>query len=398
MQKIQYIDIHRLITHPDNPRLIKDDKFKILCESIKDHKDYFETRPILCNKDMVVFAGNMRLRAAEHIGMKEVPTAIMDISEERQKELMVRDNVQNGEWDVSKLASLYEEADLTNYGVDLSDFGVYEEYPDTDKDDVAPEPSEATYVQRGDIFLLGEHRLMCGDSTDINDVEKLMNGKKADMVFTDPPYNVAYVGKTKEKLTIDNDQMSADDFKQFCSDFITNLLTFCKGSLYICMSSSEWGTIQNEFIRLGGHWSRVIIWVKDRMVLSRADYHTQFEPIAVVNEDVDEEGTPILYGWKEGEKHLFRGGRKQTDVWRINRPSVNDVHPTMKPIELVERAIINSSKKEAIVMDLFLGSGSTLIAAQKTERICYGMELDPKYVEVIINRWEEYTGKQAIKA
>jgi len=261
-------------------------------------------------------------------------------------------------------------------------------------DDAIPATPVNPRTKLGDIYVLGSHHLMCGDSCNLEDVTHLMEGKKADMVWTDPPYNVAYQASNGNKIM--NDQMSPEDFKVFVDGFVTNLLTFCRGAIYVCMSSSEWGTVQDSFKRLGGHWSRVIVWVKDRLVLSRADYHTQFEPILVENEDENEDGQPILYGWKDGEKRIWNGDRKQTDIWKVKRPTSNKEHPTMKPVELVMRGILNSSVRDCLVMDLFLGGGSCLIACEKTSRVCYGMELEPKYCDVIVQRYVDFTGNENI--
>mgnify|MGYP005990592507 FL=1 len=253
-------------------------------------------------------------------------------------------------------------------------------------DDEIPEAKESK-VKRGDIWKLGEHRIMCGDSTSSDDVAKLMNGEKADMVFTDPPYNVDYGNSNHPRhksRTILNDKKSITDWDKFVKDYVTNLLLFTNGNIYISMSDKELGHLQRVFEECGGRWASFIIWVKDRLILSGKDYHSRHET--------------ILYGWnKKIENRLRVEDRKQDDVWEIKRPSNSDLHPTMKPIELIERMLINSSKKEHIILDLFLGSGSTLIAAGKLNRKCYGMELDEKYCDVIIERWEQFTGLKAKK-
>jgi DNA modification methylase len=221
----------------------------------------------------------------------------------------------------------------------------------------------------------------------LDDVGKLMDGKKADMTFTDPPYNVNYGETMKDKLrggnrTILNDNLGGE-FAAFLYDSCVNLLTFTKGAIYICMSSSEIDTLKRSFTAAGGHWSTFIIWVKNTFTMGRSDYQRQYEP--------------ILYGWKEGIDRYWCGARDQGDTWMINRPLKNDLHPTMKPIELCERAIRNSSKTEDIVLDTFGGSGSTLIAAEQTGRRCFMSELDNSYVDVIIKRWMKFTGKRAYK-
>lgn len=389
-------DINELKPYSKNAKKHPENQIKLIAESIK--RFGFDS-PIIVDKDNVVIAGHGRLEAAKLLGLKDVPTIQKEnLTDEEVKAYRLADNkIAESEWDMGlaleDLKGLSDEMfDLTGFDRDL----LIE--PD-EKDDIIPENAPSV-SKLGDIWLLGKHRVMCGDSTIKEDVEKLMGGVLADMVFTDPPYNVAY-GKVEHpsyvKRSIMNDEMTPDKFLEFCEGFIQNIFSFCNGCIYMCMSCKEWPTIHNVFEKLGGHWSRTIIWVKDRAVMSRADYHTQFEPIAVVNEDVNEEGEPILYGWKKGVRHFFKGGRKQTDIWRIQRPLASREHPTMKPVQLCTRAIVNNTELDGLVLDLFLGSGSTLIACEKTNRICYGMELDPKYVDVIIKRWEDYTQQKAIK-
>lgn len=404
MVEIKYVPISKLTTHPENPRLIKDEAFKILCESIKANLDYFETRPILCNPQMVVFAGNMRLRAAISNGMKEVPVAIMDVTPEREKELMIRDNVQNGIWNPDLLASHFEHTDLEKWGLDLGQFGVFED-PEVEGEDEAPEPEATTETKQGDIFLLGNHRVMCGDATVPNHFDVLMDGKKADMVFTDPPYNVDYAGggdgRKPARKKIKNDSMGDVQFYEFLFKVMKNLVAFTEGAFYVCMSSSELHNLYRAFTDAGGHWQTYIIWAKNNFTLSRSDYQHKHEPImyGLSEKEVEAaentiDGCPILYGWN---KHMWYGGRKQGDVWMIDRPTKSELHPTMKPVALCARAIRNSSKINDIVLDAFGGSGSTLMACQKIDRRCYMMELDPLYVDVIVKRWEEETGKSAVK-
>ncbi len=399
MINIQYIDTNKLILSDKNPRKIDDKDFAILCESIVKNTDYFETRPILCNKDMEVFAGNMRLRAAQHTGMKQVPVAIMDISPERQREILIRDNVSNGSWDEELLPSLFDNAELEEWGVDMSQFGVWDLEPD-EKDDEVPEDVPTT-AKLGDLYQLGEHRVLCGDSTSPEAYSVLLNGKKANMVFTDPPYNVDYdggAGKEVKRKKIQNDKMSAEKFYKFLRSVMDNLVSNTNGAFYVCMSSSELHNLWKAFTDAGGHWQTYIIWAKDLFTLSRTDYHQQMEPIlyGLSEEDMvkESDSEPILYGWTG---HEWYGGRKQGNVWHIDRPKKSELHPTMKPVLLCCKAIVNSSKEGQIVLDPFLGSGSTLIACEKGKRKCYGMELEPHYIDVIIKRWEDFTGKKAIK-
>ena len=409
MIKIEYIDTSKLILSDKNPRKIDEKDFAILCDSIVKNADYFETRPILCNKDMEVFAGNMRLRAAMKVGMDKVPVAIMDIPPKRQREILIRDNVQNGQWDEELLPSLFDNAELEEWGVDMSQFGVWELDP-TEVDDVIPEEVPAV-AKLGDIYQLGEHRVLCGDSTSPEAYLALMDGKKADMVFTDPPYNVDYQGGggyaehgTPKRKKIANDKMSSADFYKFLRKVTDNLVANTEGSFYICMSSSELHNLWKAFTDSGGHWQTYVIWARNRFTLSRSDYQHQFEPIMYgltakeaneAEEKYEEnEAVPIMYGWT---KHEWYGGRKQGDVWFFDSPQASKLYPTMKPVMLCCKAIVNSSKEKQIVLDPFLGSGSTLIACEKGKRKCYGMELEPHYVDVIVKRWEDFTGKKAVK-
>lgn len=249
----------------------------------------------------------------------------------------------------------------------------------TDEDAVPDEPERAITVP-GDVWLMGPHRLVCGDSTQMNVIEKVLDGGLADMVFSDPPYNVAYEGKTAKKLTIGNDALG-EKFYEFLREAAANMLAVTKGAVYICMSS-ELHTLFRAFTDAGGHWSTFVIWAKHYFTLGRSDYQRQYEP--------------ILYGWRKGVDHFWCGGRDQGDVWFIKRPIANLEHPTMKPVELVERAIRNSSKSRDTILDVFGGSGTTLIACEKSGRQGRLVELEPKYCDVIIRRWQSFAGKQAL--
>jgi DNA modification methylase len=243
-------------------------------------------------------------------------------------------------------------------------------------------------VERGDIWRLGDHRVLCGDATDSEDASRLVRAQRANMAFTDPPYNVDLghhggAARTGRRRTIANDALPPERWHAFCRAWAQNLLAHVDGALYICMSTREWPTVSRVLGEAGGHWSDTIIWAKDRFVLGRADYQRQYEP--------------IWYGWREGASHYWCGDRDQGDVWTIPRPAESELHPTMKPLALVERAIENSSRPGDLVLDLFLGSGTAVIAAERTERICYGMELDPHYCRIVIARWEAFSGLRAEK-
>ena len=350
--------------------------------------------PIVIDKDDVIIAGHTRYKAAQRLGLTEVPCIKADdLTPEQVKAFRLADNkvAEFSEWDFDLLQ---EELDAL-LDFDMSEFGFEEievEILPTEQDDIVPDAPKEPKAKLGDVYQLGEHRLVCGDTTMIDDIKKLMQDEVADMIFTDPPYNVNYGSTMKDSIRyhagslggrkIMNDNLG-DGFGQFLTDSLSNMMMHCKGSAYVCMSSSELHTLYNSFIEAGGKWSTFIIWAKNTFTLGRADYQRQYEP--------------ILYGWNAEQKHYWCGDRNQSDVWEYNKPVKNDLHPTMKPVELVERAILNSSKKGDIVLDGFGGSGSTLIAAEKTGRKARLMELDPKFVDVIIQRWEEFTGKKAVK-
>ena len=256
--------------------------------------------------------------------------------------------------------------------------------PDGDEDEI-PEPPEEPVSKPGDLWVLGNHRLLCGDATVLADVERVLGGQLADMAWTDPPYNVDYANSPKDKLRGKHRPILNDDlgggFEAFLQDACTNVLSVTKGAVYVCMSSSELHTLQRAFAAAGGKWSTFVIWAKSNFTLGRADYQRQYEP--------------ILYGWKDGAGHYWCGARDQGDVWFFDKPVRNDLHPTMKPVALVERAIRNSSKSRDIVLDPFGGSGSTLIACEKTGRQARLIELDPKYVDTIVLRWQEFSAGTA---
>jgi DNA modification methylase len=315
----------------------------------------------------------------------------------QRRALMIADNqiATNAGWNEemlsAELAALKDEAfDLALLGFDDADLdrllaATLEESDDVDD---APEPPTDPISRPGDIWICGEHRVLCGDAKVLSDVEKLLDGELADMCFTDPPYNVNYANSAKDKLRgknrpILNDALG-DDFGAFLYDACVNILTVTKGAVYICMSSSELDVLQKAFREAGGKWSTFVVWAKNTFTLGRADYQRQYEP--------------ILYGWKDGTDHYWCGARDQGDVWFFDKPARNDLHPTMKPVALVERAIRNSSKSRDIVLDLFGGSGTTMIAAERAGRRARLVELDPKYVDVIVRRWEEATGGSAVHA
>jgi DNA modification methylase len=358
------------------------------------------TNPVLVGGDGEVIAGHGRILAAVELGLTEAPVIVLDhLTEEERQAYRISDNklTELGAWDEALLAAelqalAADDFDLGLLGFsdaeldELLAFDVGGKGGDADDGEDIPEAPTDPVSRPGDLWLLGPHRLLCGDATVITDLDRLMEGRKADLCFTDSPYNVDYAGgvgaeKAGKGRRILNDALG-DGFERFLHDACTSIIAHTAGAIYMCMSSSELHTLQKAFAAAGGHWSTFVIWAKDRFTLGRSDYQRQFEP--------------ILYGWPEGAKHQWCGARDQGDVWFIDRPSRNDLHPTMKPVGLVERAIRNSSPRGGLVLDPFGGSGTTLIAAERTGRKAALLELDPRYVDVIVERWQAETGRDAV--
>ena len=393
--QIEYRPIESLIPYVRNARTHSDDQVAQIAASIRE---FGWTNPILVDGERGVIAGHGRLKAARVLGLGEIPVIeLSHLSAAQKRAYILADNrlAENAGWDKELLSLELSELQTADFNLGLMGFSDDElddllnagEKEGLTDDDAVPEVQEIAISQPGEVWLLGQHRLLCGDSTKADDLKRLMRDELADMAFTDPPYNVNYANTAKDKLRgknrpILNDNLG-DDFGKFLTDACVNLLSVTKGAVYIAMSSSELDTLQAAFRTAGGKWSTFIIWAKNTFTLGRADYQRQYEP--------------ILYGWRDGTDHFWCGARDQGDVWQIKKPAKNDLHPTMKPVELVERAILNSSKSRDIVLDLFGGSGTTLIAAEKSGRQARLIELDPKYVDVIIRRWQDWTGKQATR-
>jgi len=390
------VPVDSLIPYARNARTHSEEQIAQIAASIRE---FGWTNPILTDGDNGVIAGHGRLAAARKLELTEVPVIELGhLSPEQKKAYILADNriALNSGWDEELLKLELQELQGVDFDLDLLGFGDDEIQRllngdqvggGLTEDDAIPEAPVDPVSRTGDLWILGNHRLLCGDSTVLSDVERLMGGQLADMAFTDPPYNVDYGNSAKDKMRgkdrrILNDALG-DGFYQFLYDACLNLLVVTKGACYVCMSSSELHTLQKAWIDAGGKWSTFIIWAKNTFTLGRSDYQRQYEP--------------ILYGWKQGVDHFWCGDRDQSDIWNYNKPRVNDLHPTMKPVELVERAIKNSSKSRDIVLDLFGGSGTTLIACEKTGRQARLIELDPKFADVIVKRWEEYTGQQAVR-
>ena len=386
----------KLVPYARNARTHSEEQVAQIAASIVE---FGFTNPILAGSDGVIVAGHGRLAAAQKLGLESVPVVVLDhLTPTQRRALIIADNriAENAGWDDAmlriELQSLQEDGfnlDITGFDADaLAEIMAGEETTvdgNTDEDAI-PELSETAISRPGDVWILGNHRLVCGDATQPSSYEQLLAGQRVQMIWSDLPYNVNYANSAKDKLRgkhrpILNDNLG-EGFYDFVFDALSLMLPHCDGAVYIAMSSSELDTLQAAFRAAGGKWSTFIIWAKHTFTLGRADYQRQYEP--------------ILYGWPEGSSRHWCGDRDQGDVWSIKKPARNDLHPTMKPVELMERSIRNSSRPGDVVLDCFGGSGSTLIAAEKSGRRCFMMELDPKYCDVIVRRWQEFSGGKAI--
>jgi DNA modification methylase len=407
-----------------NPNKMESKQFTALKENIKK---FGFIVPLITNKDLVVADGEHRFLAAKDLGMKEVPVFRLDVSEVDRRILRQVLNKLKGEhdkrldfeefkflFDNNALNSL--ESYLGSEDKFLVQFVAGLQKPNLNPD-VVPDlsmgsvggVSDVVKVEKGDLWKLGDHFLLCGDATKEEDIKRLVGDLKVDMVFTDPPYNISYNHNKKwdgvhnrkplvQHMTILNDSMSSEDFKVFMEASLRNMFLVNRGSFYVCMSNKEWPNVMSIFESLGGHWSSTIIWNKSSFVLGRQDYQRKYEPILYgFAEPLDSDFTPILYGWPEGSDHYYNGDRGQSDVWDIDKPMVNDLHPTMKPVALIERAVTNSTRPGMVVLDCFGGSGSTLIACERLSRKCLMLELDENFCSVIIHRWQNLTNKRAEK-
>lgn len=369
---VKKVKASQIKPNPNNPRLIKDDKFKKLVESLKSFPEMSDVRPVVVNTDMIILGGNMRYKAMQEAGWKEIPVQIVDWPEEKQREFIIKDNVSGGEWDWEMIANEWDVEQLDAWGLDVPDFAVKE--LEAEEDDYEMPDEVQTDIVLGDLFEIGQHRLLCGDSTQTDTFQKLFGDQLADLVVTDPPYNVAYEGKTKAKLTIQNDSMGDGDFYKFLYEFYTALGSYTKagGAWYVWHADSEGANFRKAMADAGIMVKQCLIWVKQTMVMGRQDYQWKHEP--------------CLYGWKEGAAHGWYSDRKQTTVLEFDRPSRNAEHPTMKPVPLIAYQIGNSSKQGDIVADGFGGSGTTMVAAHQLGRKAYLVEYDPKYCQVIVDR------------
>ena len=391
---IQIIDINKLIPATYNPRKdLKPDDAEYI--KIKNSIVKFGfVSPLVINKDMTVIGGHQRLKVLKDLGITEVECIVVDLDKTNEKALNIALNKIQGDWDEEKLEVLLQELKLDDFDTNLTGFD-FDEVDEILKDvtgskednfdiDSAYEEIEEPITKPGDIWILGNHRLMCGDSTHKDDIMRLMNNQDADMLLTDPPYNVDYVGKTAEALKIKNDNMDDNQFYEFLRKVFENMYIVTKegASIYVFHADTEGINFRKAFKDAGFKLAECLIWKKDCFVMGRQDYQWQHEP--------------VLYGWKEGKAHYFINDRTQSTILEFDRPKQSTLHPTMKPIDLIAKLIKNSSRENDIILDLFGGSGSTIIAAEQLNRCCYTMELDPKYCDVIVKRWETLTNKEAI--
>ena len=394
MAQIEQVAIDKLIPYINNARTHSQQQIAQVAASIRE---FGFTNPVLVDKDNGIIAGHGRVQAAQKLEMNEVPCIRLGyLTETQKKAYILADNklALNAGWDEELLA--LELADLKGLDFDLDLIGFsadeiaalmpVEIEPGLTDEDAVPEQPEQPVTVLGDVWVLGKHRLMCGDSTSIDAVTKLVNGGGVDMLLTDPPYNVAYEGATKEKLTIQNDSMGDDQFRQFLRDaFVTADMVMKKGAVfYIWHADSEGYNFRGACHDAGWQVRQCLIWKKSSLVMGRQDYHWKHEP--------------CLYGWKDGAGHLWAADRKQTTILEFDKPTRNGEHPTMKPVALFEYQLLNNTKGGDIVLDSFGGSGTTMIAAEKNGRVGYLMELDPRYCDVIVKRWQDFTGKIATHA
>jgi site-specific DNA-methyltransferase (adenine-specific) len=391
--QIEQIEIESLLPYARNSRTHSDEQTAQIAASIKE---FGFTNPVLIDNENQIIAGHGRVLAARKLQLKVVPCIRLGyLTDTQKKAYVIADNklALNSGWDEEMLALEIAELKDEDFDIELLGFtddelaGLADQIAEeveglTDEDDAPAVPEEAK-TKTGDIYKLGKHRLMCGDSCNVSDMEKLCDGNPVDMWLTDPPYNVAYEGKTKDSLTIQNDSMSDDQFRQFLRDaYVTADLVMKPGAVfYIWHADSEGYNFRGAAQDAGWKVRQCLIWKKSSMVMGRQDYHWKHEP--------------CLYGWKEGAGHLWAADRKQTTILEFEKPSRNGEHPTMKPVALFEYQLLNNTKGGDIVLDSFGGSGTTLIAAEKNGRVARLMELDPKYCDVIVKRWEEFTGKKA---
>ncbi len=394
MEERPLSDLHPAEYNPRVALAPEDEEYKRIKRSIET---YGHVDPIIINSDGTIIGGHQRYNVLLDLGYDTAHVVIVDLDKNAEKALNVALNKISGEWDDEKLCDLLQDLDLSGYDFSLTGFtrseldglqlklGVGEAVEDEDFDvDKAVEECEKPVTKRGDLWIMGGHRLLCGDARNVDDMARLMGGAKADLLLTDPPYNVDYVGKTKDALKIDNDRMSNADFRAFLLEAFTAARQSMKAgaAFYIWHADSNGYDFRGACMDAGWKVRQCLIWEKDILVLGRQDYQWQHEP--------------CLYGWNEGAGHAWYSDRKQTTILRFDKPTRSKEHPTMKPVPLFGYLVQNSSKPGDIVLDPFSGSGTTVIAAEQLDRTAYVMELNERYCDVIVKRWEEQTGEKAV--
>ena len=376
------ISISKIKPNPTNPRIIKDDKFRKLVQSLIDFPEMLELRPIVVNGDMVVLGGNMRLRAAEAAGLKELPVLIADnLTKEQEREFVIKDNSSFGEWDWEILANQWDKEQLEEWGLEIPNFAFQEEIVE-DEFDATPPTNPITKL--GDLYELNGHRLICGDSSESDIVEKVMNGKKANLFSTDPPYGVGYNDETGsgKKKTIKNDENDGMKLQKFLESVFSAWLPFLekKAAWYIWHAQMTQGFFAAAAAAADVLIHRQIIWVKPSLIMGHGDYHWRHEL--------------CFYGWVKGNRPKWYADRKQDTIWNIGRET-DKLHPTAKPLEIFARPMIHNTQTNSICAEPFAGSGGQFIAADQLNRLCYGMELDEAYCDLIVARWLKFKRQQS---
>lgn len=389
---MEMVAVEKLVPYVNNARTHSPEQITKLRSSLRE---FGFINPVIIDKDYGVIAGHGRLMAAKEEGIKEVPCVLVDyLTEAQKKAYIIADNrfAQDAGWDEELLRIEIESLQAEAFDVSLTGFedqeiadlfaGDNDTGAEDDDFDLNDALEKAAFVERGDIWTVGRHRLMCGDATSADDVAALMDGKKANLVVTDPPYNVAF--ESSDGLSIKNDKMARDKFYEFLLSAFKNMADHLEkgGAAYVFHADTEGLNFRKAFIDAGFHLSGCCIWVKNSMVLGRSDYQWQHEP--------------VLYGFLQNGKHFWssKAGRSQTTIWNFDKPKKNKNHPTSKPLDLLAYPIGNSSQENAVVIDTFGGSGSTLMTCEQTNRICFMMELDEKYASVILRRYVEDTGDE----
>lgn len=390
IKQLPIADLHPAAYNPRKELKPGDAEFEKLKRSLTEF-GYVELVVVNAANDNTVISGHQRLSVLKHLGQETVDCVVVELDEMREKALNVAMNKISGEWDQEKLALLIADLDANDFDAELTGFddaeiaqliGSLDEGEVEDDDfDLTAALEAAAFVERGDVWTVGRHRLVCGDATSQADVELLMDGKRANLVLTDPPYNVAF--ESGSGLSIKNDKMDGDKFYDFLLSAFTNMVGMCEkgASAYVFHADTEGLNFRRAFQDAGFYLSGCCIWVKDSLVLGRSPYQWQHEP--------------VLFGWVKTGKHCWYADRKQTTIWRFDKPRRNADHPTSKPLDLLAYPLQNSTQANAIVLDTFAGSGSTLMACEATDRIAYCMELDEKYASVILRRYAEHTGDAA---